>query len=284
MIKAILLTASCLVCGLVRAAIPSDLDELKSVETEYQERIIQLSNRRMQVEERVRHKALKFHTLTQSRGGLRYIWQDPRVVAEQKNRLKRMLRLSLREDLNEIESFEKHRVETETELELIRTRIRDSEAQMEAATKSTDLHISAQPFHCLKDPAVPATNGATQLLQDFGMRRDDDTGLTWRSLGWWLGAVNPEIRACASGKIVFVGPVAGRGRVVVIDHGGGAVTLYANLNDDATLKIHKGDRVQVGQNLGTSREKFYFEARRGGVAVNPREVLPRDGLSRLVSL
>ncbi len=70
----------------------------------------------------------------------------------------------------------------------------------------------------------------------------------------------------------------GYGRMVMIDHGNGFVTLYAHMN---TIFVRQGENVAKGERLGTvgntgrsTGPHLHFEIRRDGVARNPYYFLP----------
>ncbi len=77
------------------------------------------------------------------------------------------------------------------------------------------------------------------------------------------------------GKVVFGDWLNGYGLLLIIDHGRGFMTLYAN---NKSLLKHKGDVVNQGEKIatvghsGTLKENgLYFEIRQRGKAVNPLE-------------
>ena len=77
------------------------------------------------------------------------------------------------------------------------------------------------------------------------------------------------------GKVVFGDWLNGYGLLIIIDHGRGFMTLYAN---NKSLLKHKGDVVNQGEKIatvghsGTIKENgLYFEIRQRGKAVNPLE-------------
>ena len=77
------------------------------------------------------------------------------------------------------------------------------------------------------------------------------------------------------GKVVFGDWLNGYGLLLIVDHGRGLMTLYAN---NKSLLTHKGDVVNQGEKIalvghsGTLKENgLYFEIRQRGKAVNPLE-------------
>ncbi len=88
-----------------------------------------------------------------------------------------------------------------------------------------------------------------------------------------------KARAPAAGWVRYSGPLPGFGNVVVLQHSDGFVSVLGYLG---RLQVSRGDRVRRGQDLGWIRGRpgdrgqvryCYYELRRGGVALDPREWL-----------
>jgi murein hydrolase activator len=82
------------------------------------------------------------------------------------------------------------------------------------------------------------------------------------------------VRAVYHGRIVYADWLAGLGLLVIVDHGGGYISLYGH-NDELHRKV--GERVSAGDSLaaagdsgGRSQPELYFALRRGGRAIDPR--------------
>jgi septal ring factor EnvC (AmiA/AmiB activator) len=93
------------------------------------------------------------------------------------------------------------------------------------------------------------------------------------------GTAGAEVRAVADGRVAFANWLKGYGLIVIVDHGNGLMSLYAN--NDALLK-NAGDSVRAGEAVSTvgssggqGRNALYFEIRQGGKAVDPRAWLRR---------
>lgn len=80
------------------------------------------------------------------------------------------------------------------------------------------------------------------------------------------------VRAPRGGEVVFAGPYAGFGLLLIIDHGGEYHTLLSGLS---RLVVDEGWSVQTGQMVGTLEPdpgdlgRLYVELRRSGVPVDP---------------
>jgi septal ring factor EnvC (AmiA/AmiB activator) len=108
-----------------------------------------------------------------------------------------------------------------------------------------------------------------KLLAKYGDARPG--GLRWNGL-LLETAPGAAVRAPYYGRVVYADWLTGLGQLVILDHGGGYLSLYAN-ND--RIRTQVGDRVAPGDVLATSasgdlRPELYFEIRRGTRPVDPR--------------
>ena len=114
------------------------------------------------------------------------------------------------------------------------------------------------------------------LLTAFGGRLPD--GRT--AEGWLIaGTAGAEVRAISHGRVAFADWLKGYGLIVIVDHGDGWMSLYAN--NDALLKdggdwVRAGEPIAtVGSSGGQGRPALYFELRQGSKPVDPRNWLKR---------
>jgi septal ring factor EnvC (AmiA/AmiB activator) len=88
-----------------------------------------------------------------------------------------------------------------------------------------------------------------------------------------------SVAAVHDGTVTQAGPFAGYGQLVIIDHGGGAASLYGHL---AVITVNKGDRVAAGSPVGVSGRNpggnpaLYFELRVDGKPVDPLQWLRKQ--------
>lgn len=82
-----------------------------------------------------------------------------------------------------------------------------------------------------------------------------------------------RVGATADGEVIYVGEQAGYGRIVILKHAGGLVSLYAHMR---RALVREGDRVargdavgEVGQTGRTSGPHLHFEIREGTRPRNP---------------
>ena len=85
------------------------------------------------------------------------------------------------------------------------------------------------------------------------------------------------VRAVMAGKIVFSHWLNGYGQLLILDHGQGLMSLYAHnqsLLADKGSYVNQGEKIAtVGHTGGFSKNGLYFELRRRGKVINPRQTL-----------
>ncbi len=102
-----------------------------------------------------------------------------------------------------------------------------------------------------------------ELANRFGSPRED-SGLNWRGL-FIRAPQGREVRAVAAGRVVFSDWLRGFGNLLIIDHGGGYMSLYGNT--EALLArvgaVVKGGSpvASVGNSGGNAEPGLYFELR-----------------------
>lgn len=102
-------------------------------------------------------------------------------------------------------------------------------------------------------------------------------GLRWH--GWLIGANSgSEVSAIAYGRVAYADWLRGYGLLIIIDHGDGFLSLYAN---NESLLFDVGDWVEPGSNISTvgssalNGNGLYFEIRKDGKALDPAVWLKR---------
>ena len=87
-----------------------------------------------------------------------------------------------------------------------------------------------------------------------------------RSRGLTLGAVRGQpVTAPADGTIKFAGPFRDYDGVLIIDHGGGWLSLIVNVGS----QLHAGDRVRLGENIGRALGPLLVELSQNGRRISP---------------
>ena len=92
--------------------------------------------------------------------------------------------------------------------------------------------------------------------------------------GWDMDAPHgAPIKAAKAGRVILSGVKGGYGNTVMIDHGGGFVTLYAH---QSKLGVSVGETVGAGEVIGyigstgqSTGPHLHFEIRVNGSPVNP---------------
>lgn len=140
------------------------------------------------------------------------------------------------------------------------------EQQARAPTRAA---ISLPDFASLRGKLNWPVSG--RLLNSFGSsRRGDD--LSWQ--GVRLAAQTGEdVQAVSPGQIVFADWFRNLGLLIIVDHGGGYMSLYGHNNE---LLKGAGDWVEDGEIIaragdsgGLDSPALYFEIRHQGKPVNP---------------
>jgi lipoprotein NlpD len=88
------------------------------------------------------------------------------------------------------------------------------------------------------------------------------------------GKIGDPVIAAAAGRVTYVGSgIPGLGKLVVIRHDQGFITVYAN-NKDVLVKEQQA--VARGQRIADLGEKLHFQIRKGAAAVDPLLYLPKS--------
>ena len=133
----------------------------------------------------------------------------------------------------------------------------------------------------------PYTGGAfrwpcpssTRVTSDYGTRVSPMSGASSNHKGIDIGAsAGADIIAAADGTVTAASYSSAAGNYVMIDHGGGFVTLYAHCSK---LLVAEGQQVQAGDIIAevgstgrSTGNHLHFEVRINGEKQNPRSYLP----------
>lgn len=94
------------------------------------------------------------------------------------------------------------------------------------------------------------------------------------------GNIGTKVSSSENGVIAYAGnELKGMGNLVIIQHSGGWMTVYAHLE---TMEVRRGVKVKVGDKIGTvgktgkvSSPQLHFEIRKGSKAYDPYKYLKR---------
>jgi septal ring factor EnvC (AmiA/AmiB activator) len=132
------------------------------------------------------------------------------------------------------------------------------------------------PFEPLKGK-LPWPVQSGRVLARFGQPRAGGS-LKWQGMliGTDRGA---RVRAPYAGRVVYGDWLPGMGLMIVIDHGGGYMSLYGH-NEELFRKVGEtvaaGDVIgSVGDSGGHNEPALYFEVRRGTTPVDPENWLQK---------
>jgi len=133
--------------------------------------------------------------------------------------------------------------------------------------------LADQPFQRVKGKLPWPVKGP--LLARFGQLRAGGP-LKWQGL--LIGAARgTQVRAPFYGRVVYADWLPGMGLLIVLDHGGGFMTLYGH-NEQLYRRV--GDRVSpgdplaaVGEVAGVGKPGMYLEIRQGRQVLDPAQWL-----------
>jgi len=139
----------------------------------------------------------------------------------------------------------------------------------EMVTQVANASLAGLNFARLKGKlALPV---AGEIISKFGQSRDGG-GPAWKGL-FIRARQGNEVRSVGSGKVAFADWLRGFGNLLIIDHGGGYLSLYSN---NESLYKQPGDPVKagdvvatVGSTGGQDESGLYFELRRQGKPFDP---------------
>jgi lipoprotein NlpD len=128
---------------------------------------------------------------------------------------------------------------------------------------------------------APAARGATGFawpVEGRVLREFNESGAAfYRGIAISASERSP-VRAARDGEVLFAGELKGYGRVVIIRHDGGLMSVYG-FTDQVLVK--EKQRVRMGQEIAmagrpsaSSEPQVFFQIRRNDRPINPRAVLP----------
>jgi septal ring factor EnvC (AmiA/AmiB activator) len=121
----------------------------------------------------------------------------------------------------------------------------------------------------LRGRLIMPTHG--ELIHRFGTPREQGASL-WKGL--FIKATSGQpVYAVAAGQVVFADWMRGFGNLIIIDHGGGYMSLYSNnetLYKQTGATIKAGETIaSVGNTGGSNETGLYFELRYQSQAFDP---------------
>ena len=142
----------------------------------------------------------------------------------------------------------------------------DEDMKLQAPNTQGLTVSNANSFSRMQGRLKKPVNGTLAGL--FGQDRGD--GEVWK--GVFYNTIPAPVSSIASGTVTFAGELEGYGKVVVLDHGDGYVSIYSGLNE---IDISQNYAVNAGSKIGTSgtlpsgETGLYLEVRYNGQVMNP---------------
>lgn len=132
-----------------------------------------------------------------------------------------------------------------------------------------DNRFDGSPFDQLKGKLVLPVKG--EVTNQFGTPRPDSSVL-WKGL-FLRTPAGQSVKAIAAGQVVFADWLRGFGNLLIVDHGKGYMSLYANnetLFRQVGDMLHGGDTIAtVGNSGGNQDSGLYFELRHESKPLDP---------------
>lgn len=173
----------------------------------------------------------------------------------------------------QINDLEAKKVALERDIDALEIQIDDTNEDAEKVKKIIeDLKLRAQYVGGEMTWPVPSSYDITS---PFGMRRHPILNIMKLHTGIDIGGNGKTVIAAQEGKVIWSNWLSSYGKCIMIDHGGGIVTLYAH---NSSLIVKKGDDVVKGQKIALTGSTgnvtgphLHFEVRKDGDFVNPEE-------------
>ena len=176
---------------------------------------------------------------------------------------------------NKLANLNEEEVKLYQEIENYRKEIESVEAEIkEIALKNLGQKYIGGNF-------IWPTPGYTTITSQFGMRTHPITGIYKLHSGTDIGApYGANFLAANDGVVVKAGYNNAYGNMVMIDHGGGVITLYAH---GSSIEVSEGDIVKQGQTVlkvgmtgYATGPHAHFEIRINGQYLNPLDYISPD--------
>ena len=139
--------------------------------------------------------------------------------------------------------------------------------QLQAKADSAHSGIAGKPFAQLRGKLPRPVDG--KVTSSFGSKQTV-SGLPSNGL-FIASTVGQPVKAVQAGSVVYADWLRGYGRLVIVDHGNGYMTLYAH---NQTLNKKPGDKITMQETIatvgdGSGQPGLYFEIRHKGQPINP---------------
>ena len=217
----------------------------------------------------------------------RELIEEEEAILQKAKKDEEFVLAKLQEKKEELSQLHKAKAQAASELTMSIAQMIAKEEEMEAADKEVEELIKKE---LAKRPKVtyyggqfiwPLPSGHTNVTSEYGNRFHPILKRNIMHTGIDIGApAGTDIYAVGSGEIIFRGWLGGYGQAIMIDHGGGIVTLYAHMSRFG--KFNEGDIVvrtnvigYVGSTGQSTGNHLHFEVRSNGSHTAPNPYLGR---------
>jgi len=159
-----------------------------------------------------------------------------------------------------------------------------NEKQVQTLLESLQRALADTPLDTVDNRPFPQQRGHLPwplrgpIIAHYGQDKSG-SNLQWKGL--WIGAdEGAPVRACAGGRVAYVGWMSRYGLIIVVQHSGGYFSLYGHASSVAKTA---GDSVAPGEVIaaagttgGYDRAGIYLELRKGTDPLNPNDWLRKN--------
>lgn len=197
------------------------------------------------------------------------------ISAEAKNKYIAKIEEEKKKQLAILEELEKSSAQIMEIIELAyQEREKAKQAQQQAQSKQTGAEAART------EPTLQPKKGIFQLplkgsiISNYGQQKQPELNTYVFNSGIDISSpLGEAVRAASFGTVIYIGNVKGYGEIIILDHGGNVVTLYAHLSKvliKMNDQVSKGQIIgQVGTSGGVPSPRLHFEVRVEGKPVNP---------------
>ena len=119
-----------------------------------------------------------------------------------------------------------------------------------------------------------------QIIGNFGTTRNPNSGILTENVGIDIRTNSgTAVKSVLDGVVSTITYIRGHGNLIIIDHGGGFSTVYAQIDN---IKIHENEYVQMGNTIASvampidnAASKLHFEVWENQQKQNPEDWLTR---------